>query len=54
MVEYRVDSLPEVPFDIGEMYSGLVPIDMKNASRALFFVFQPKTEGPPVDEITIW
>jgi carboxypeptidase D len=51
--EYRVQSLPEVDFDIGEMYSGLIPIDAKNMSRALFFVFQP-TIGPPVDEITIW
>lgn len=40
-------------FDIGEMYSGLIPIDPKNTSRALFFVFQP-TIGEPVDEITIW
>jgi carboxypeptidase D len=48
-----VDSLPDIPFDIGEMYSGLMPIDMRNASRALYFVFQP-TAGPPVDEITIW
>jgi carboxypeptidase D len=35
------------------MYAGLVPIDMRNASRALYFVFQP-TVGAPVDEITIW
>ncbi|OCK73368.1 putative pheromone processing carboxypeptidase [Lepidopterella palustris CBS 459.81] len=50
---YKVNSLPEVPFDIGEMYSGLVPINQKNKSEALFFVFQPKL-GDPVDEITIW
>jgi len=35
------------------MYSGLVPIDMNNASRALFYIFEP-TIGAPVDEITIW
>jgi carboxypeptidase D len=35
------------------MYSGLIPIDMDDESRALFFVFQP-TVGAPVDEITIW
>ncbi len=51
--EYAVKSLPDVKFDIGEMYSGLVPIDMNDASRALFFVFQP-TIGAPVNEITIW
>ncbi|XTI84102.1 hypothetical protein V2W45_1339160 [Cenococcum geophilum] len=35
-----VDSLPGVPLDIGEMYSGLVPINYDNTSEALFFVFQ--------------
>ena len=35
------------------MYTGLMPIDMRNASRALYFVFEP-TVGAPVDEITIW
>lgn len=50
---YQVTSLPDVAYDIGEMYSGLVPIDERNKSRALFFIFQP-TIGPPVDEITIW
>ncbi|KAI9729190.1 MAG: hypothetical protein M1834_007097 [Cirrosporium novae-zelandiae] len=51
--EYFVKELPDVPYDLGEMYSGLVPIDTSNKSRALFFVFQPTT-GAPVDEITIW
>ncbi|KAL2068053.1 hypothetical protein VTL71DRAFT_16151 [Oculimacula yallundae] len=50
---FQVTSLPEVNHDIGEMYSGLIPIDMNDPSRALFFVFQP-TVGAPVDEITIW
>ncbi|KAJ5601441.1 hypothetical protein N7510_010975 [Penicillium lagena] len=50
---FLVDHLPEVNFDIGEMYSGLMPIDMKNDSRALFFIFQP-TIGDSVDEVTIW
>jgi carboxypeptidase D len=35
------------------MYSGLMPIDMHNESRALFYIFQP-TIGKPVDEVTIW
>jgi len=48
-----VDALPDIPFDVGEMYAGLMPIDMNNTSRALYFVFQP-TVGAPVDEITIW
>ncbi|CEJ55874.1 Putative Carboxypeptidase 5 [Penicillium brasilianum] len=48
-----VSHLPDVPFDIGEMYSGLMPIDSHNESRALFYIFQP-TIGDPVDEVTIW
>ncbi|KAJ5232174.1 hypothetical protein N7468_005130 [Penicillium chermesinum] len=50
---YLVDHLPEVNFDIGEMYSGSVPIEKNDTSRSLFFIFQPKL-GEPVDEITIW
>ncbi|KAL3470311.1 serine carboxypeptidase PepF [Aspergillus californicus] len=50
---YLVDSLPDVPFDVGEMYSGLIPIEKNDTSRALFFAFQPKL-GDPVDEVTIW
>jgi carboxypeptidase D len=37
-----------------EMYSGLVPIYEGEPDRALFFVFQPRVGGPPVDEVTIW
>ncbi|KAJ5921350.1 hypothetical protein N7466_009676 [Penicillium verhagenii] len=50
---YQVDSLPEVNFDVGEMYAGLVPIEKDDPDRALFFIFQP-TIGEPVDEVTIW
>lgn len=50
---YKVDSLPDVNFDVGEMYSGNIPISYSNTSETLFFVFQP-TVGEPVDEITIW
>ncbi|KAJ5094138.1 hypothetical protein N7456_009999 [Penicillium angulare] len=50
---YKVNHLPDVHFDIGEMYSGLVPIEKNDTSRSLFFVFQP-TIGEPVDEIVIW
>ena len=53
MSEYVVESLPDVNYDIGEMYSGLIPISESNTSRALFFIFQP-TIGEPVDEVTIW
>ncbi|KAI9687927.1 MAG: hypothetical protein M1822_002009 [Bathelium mastoideum] len=50
---YVVTSLPDVNFEIGEMYSGLIPIDSNDLSRQLFFVFEPTT-GEPVDEVTIW
>ena len=36
------------------MYSGLVPVHEGEPDRALFFVFQPRVGGPPVDEVTIW
>ena len=52
-VAFRVESLPEVNFDIGEMYSGQMPIDMNDTSRNLFFVFEP-TVGESVDTVTIW
>lgn len=42
-----------MPFDLGEMYSGLIPIEEKDPSRALFFVFQPSI-NKPTDEIVIW
>lgn len=45
--------MPQVDFDLGEMYSGLVPIAKNDTSRQLFFIFQPKL-GAPVDEVTIW
>jgi carboxypeptidase D len=50
---FQVKSLPDVPFDLGEMYAGEIPIKAGVKSRELFFVFQP-TIGAPVDEITIW
>lgn len=50
---FQVKSLPDVPFDLGEMYAGNVPVKTGDKSRELFFVFQP-TIGAPVDEITIW
>lgn len=50
---YRVTSLPEVPYDVGELYSGNIPISSNDTDRTLFFVFQP-TIGEPVDEVTIW
>jgi hypothetical protein len=53
LVAYQVTSLPSVPFDVGEMYSGNMPLKAGDKSRELFFIFQP-TIGAPVDEITVW
>ena len=54
-LEYFVKSLPEVPQSfMTEMYSGLIPIHEGQPDRALFFVFQPRIEGDPVDEVTVW
>ena len=44
-------ALPEVKFDIGESYSGLLPIDN---SKELFFWFVPSVNPAAKDEITIW
>lgn len=51
--KFRVKSLPDIPFDIGELYSGQVPIAKEDPSRNLFFLFQPKI-GAPTDTLTIW
>ncbi|KUJ21116.1 alpha/beta-hydrolase [Mollisia scopiformis] len=50
---FQVNALPDIPFDVGEMYAGLMPIHNGDPSRSLYFVFQPKL-GDPVDELTIW
>ena len=47
-------SIKSLKWMMTEMYSGLIPIYENEPDRALFFVFQPKVEGPPVDEIVIW
>lgn len=44
-------ALPEVDFNIGESYSGLLPIDN---TKELFFWFVPSTNPAARDEITIW
>jgi carboxypeptidase D len=46
-------ALPDVNFDIGESYSGLLPID-HTSDRELFFWFVPSTNPAASDEIMIW
>ena len=53
VVEYYMDGLPDIDFDMGEIYSGQIPVDLDDPSRNMFFVFQP-TINKPVKEVTIW
>ncbi|ORY17333.1 Alpha/Beta hydrolase protein [Clohesyomyces aquaticus] len=47
--------IPEVPFDIGESYAGLLPIsDDPNETRKLFFWFFPSTNSGCGEDVTIW
>ncbi|KAH7305272.1 serine carboxypeptidase [Stachybotrys elegans] len=47
--------IPEVDFDIGESYAGLLPIsDDPEESRKLFFWFFPSTAETTPEEVTIW
>ncbi|KZM20207.1 Carboxypeptidase D [Ascochyta rabiei] len=47
--------IPEVPFDIGESYAGLLPIsDSPDETRKLFFWFFPSTAEQTPEHVTIW
>jgi carboxypeptidase D len=47
--------IPEVPFDIGESYAGLLPIsDDPEETRKLFFWFFPSTQAQTPEEVVIW
>lgn len=47
--------LPDVPFDIGESYAGLLPISSAaNETRQLYFWFFPTTNPAAGDQITFW
>ncbi|MCJ1462750.1 hypothetical protein MMC07_001353 [Pseudocyphellaria aurata] len=48
-------ALPDVDFDIGESYAGLLPISQKkNETRQLYFWYFPSENPLAEDEITIW
>ena len=54
---YAVDGtgLPDVHFDIGESYAGLMPVsDKPNEKRELYFWFFPSANPDAQDEVTIW
>lgn len=48
-------AIPNVDFDIGESYAGLLPISEKaNETSELYFWFFPSANKDAGDEITIW
>ena len=48
-------AIPEVDFDIGESYAGLLPISQApDEQRQLFFWFFPTTNPDAANEVTIW
>ena len=48
-------AIPEVDFDIGESYAGLLPISQApNEPRQLYFWFFPSTNPDAGNEILIW
>ncbi|KAL8927059.1 MAG: hypothetical protein Q9208_002605 [Pyrenodesmia sp. 3 TL-2023] len=48
-------AIPDVNFDIGESYAGLLPISpAANETRQLYFWFFPSSNPLASDEITIW
>lgn len=48
-------ALPDVDFDVGESYAGLLPISgAANETRELFFWFFPSTNTNATEEIAIW
>ncbi|MCJ1459669.1 hypothetical protein MMC28_010048 [Mycoblastus sanguinarius] len=47
--------IPDVDFDVGESYAGLVPISSAaNETRELFFWFFPSSNPAATDELVIW
>lgn len=55
--EYAVNgsAIPDVDFDIGESYAGLMPISKAaNESSQLYFWFFPSENPAASDEILIW
>lgn len=54
--KFAVDgtAIPDVDFDIGESYAGLLPISDKANSSELYFWFFPSANELAGDEILIW
>lgn len=55
VVNGTAGAIPEVNFDIGESYAGLLPVSNKaNETDQLYFWFFPSENEDAGDEITIW
>jgi carboxypeptidase D len=55
VVNGTAGAIPDVNFDIGESYAGLLPIsDKANETSELYFWFFPSENKDADDEITIW
>ena len=55
--KFAVDgsAIPEVDFDVGESYAGLLPIsDKADETSELYFWYFPSSNPEATDEITIW
>ncbi|KAF9530918.1 alpha/beta-hydrolase [Crepidotus variabilis] len=55
--EFYVDgkSIPEVDFDVGPSWAGLLPISANaNETRKLFFWFFPPAQGGSLDDMIFW
>ena len=47
--------IPEVDFDVGESYAGLLPVsEAKHETQELYFWFFPSSNTAASNEITIW
>jgi carboxypeptidase D len=46
--------IPDVDFDVGESYAGLLPIGDANDPNQLYFWFFPSTNQAADKEILIW
>jgi len=48
-------AIPDVDFDIGESYAGLLPVsDVANDTSKLYFWYYPSENPEACDEILIW
>jgi carboxypeptidase D len=56
LIEYSVNgtAIPDVDFDIGESYAGLMPISKTSNDSQLYFWFSPSENPEAGDEIMIW